>query len=421
MRADRDRLRGKDAGRDGLRRADGQDRRAGSTDLELTTTCGTNSHCEEGTTARCVCDTGYAGGDGGVCRNADDCASNPCGTGNTCTDALSDYTCTCGNNAWQRDEKTCVSRFDRVSAGGNRTCAIGRDRTVACWGEGMEGDNSRPQTIAGLTNVTQISVGADHACALREGGSVSCWGRNNRGQLGNDNRTDSLRTPVAVANFNNVQQISAGAGFTCAIALTGVFGNRRAFCWGDNGSGQLGIGNNNADATTPQQVSGNNNVQQIRPARVTPARATATPCAAGAATITGSSATTLPPVIVLNSPVSVAGTLNNLAEVVAGNDFTCIRRDILVDCWGAPIDGSTGTDVLEPPASPISGFDDISQLSAGAGGHHVCARRSGSSGNVVCWGSDTDGQLGNGDDGSSATPVAISGSVTNVREVSAAR
>lgn len=394
------------------------------TSLNTTTTCGANSHCEEGAPASCKCDTGYTAGSGGTCANANDCADNPCGasgSGNTCTDALNDFSCTCGNNYWLRgDNKACTSRFDRVSSGGNRTCAIRRDRTVACWGEGTEGNSSTPVVIAGISDATQISVGLDHACVLRSGGTVQCWGRNNHGQLGNGNRTDSLRTPVTVSNFNNVQQISAGAGFTCAIGLTGLFDNRRVFCWGDNALGQLGIGNNNADATTPQQInnSSNNNAQV--------SAGTGHACARDGNTLRcwgrnnhgqlGNNGTADR----VNSPVNVTGNnLGNLSEVLAGNNFTCIRRNGSVYCWGAPIDGSTGTDVLQPPSTAVAtDLTDATQLSSGVNATSVCARRSGNNGNVVCWGSDAEQQLGNGDGGDSAAPAAINGSVTNVREVS---
>lgn len=392
------------------------------TTLTTSTTCSANSHCEDGTPASCKCDTGYTAGSGGTCTNADDCSSNPCGppsSGNRCTDALNDYSCTCGNQYWQRDSKTCVSRFDRVAAGGNRTCAIRRDRTVACWGEDFATNGANtPVQITGITNAIQITVGRDHACVLREGGTVSCWGQNDHGQLGNGNTNDSITTPVNVVNLNNVAQVSAGAGFTCAVVNGDLFTNRRTFCWGDNRAGQLGINNNNANATRPAQVNGNDhNFTQV-------SAGTDHACGRrenGTLRCWGrnnrgqlGNNTNIPERV--PSPVNV-NNLNNVNEVLAGNNFTCARRGGNVLCWGAPVGGGDGADLVQPPTEAIAELSNIGQLSTGATGSHVCARRNDNA--VLCWGSDADGQLGNGpDNGTNATPTVVP-SLGSMREVAA--
>lgn len=386
------------------------------TSLKTATACGEHAQCEDGTSASCKCDTGYSSGNdaGTGCTNTNDCASNPCGTGNTCTDALNDYSCACNaSNAWQRDSKTCISKFDHVAAGGGRTCALRRDHSVACWGADMDGDNSQPQAIAGLNNVTQISVGVDHACALRDNRTVSCWGHNDHGQLGNGNTTDSLRTPVAVSNLNNVLQVSAGDGFTCAV-IEGFLSNSIS-CWGDNASGQLGINNQQANAPRPMPVNGNFNLVSAGSGHACARRESNGAIMCWGRNTQGQlgNGSTAERV---NAPANVAGNLgNNVNEVVAGAGFTCARKGGNVYCWGAPI-GSTGDNVLAPPAAAIAGLTDAAQISASAAGASVCARKTGNS--VVCWGSDADGQLGNGEDPASATPVAIAGNVSNVREVS---
>jgi alpha-tubulin suppressor-like RCC1 family protein len=396
------------------------------TSLNTTTTCSANSHCEEGAPAGCKCDTGYTAGSGGTCANANDCADNPCGpsgSGNTCTDALNDFSCTCGNNYWARgDNKACISRFDHVSAGGNRTCAIRRDRTVACWGEGTDGSSSSPVTIAGINDATQISVGLDHACVLRSGGTVMCWGRNNHGQLGNGDNTDSLTTPVTVTvlNGNDVTQISAGGGFTCAVRAGNLITNPRTYCWGDNSVGQLGINSTQASFNRPQPITANNSNYDL--------------VVAGARHACGRRGSNNHSVYCwgannhgqlgnngtadrVNAPVAATGqAASNVDQIAAGTDFTCVRKGGNVYCWGVPI-GADGANVLTP--TQVTGLTDAAQISAGAAGAHVCALKSGSSGNVVCWGSGADGQLGNGNGDSSVTPIAIGGSVTGFREVSA--
>ena len=61
-------------------------------------------------------------------------------------------------------------------------------------------------------------------------------------------------------------------------------------------------------------------------------------------------------------------------------------------CWGRRDrlgNGATGTSV-QRHATEVSGIDDAIEISAGA--THACARRR--SGQVQCWGNNTNGQLG---------------------------
>ena len=54
------------------------------------------------------------------------------------------------------------------------------------------------QDFQAPSRLTQISVGGDHSCAMDSSGKAYCWGENGNGQLGNNSTVDS-RTPVAVA------------------------------------------------------------------------------------------------------------------------------------------------------------------------------------------------------------------------------
>jgi alpha-tubulin suppressor-like RCC1 family protein len=96
-----------------------------------------------------------------------------------------------------------------------------------------------------------ISAGGDSPCAI-EGGRAYCWGDNQSGQLGDDSTTDSS-SPVAV-DMNGVlagkvlTQISAGGSATCALDETGA-----AYCWGGNTSGELGDGGT-TDSSSPVAV-----------------------------------------------------------------------------------------------------------------------------------------------------------------------
>src|SRR5262249_29554741 len=136
-----------------------------------------------------------------------------------------------------------------IAAGRNHTCALRGNSTVSCWGSdssGQLGDGASglnqliPVPVAGLSNVIAIAAGEAHTCALVADGTVRCWGDNSSGQLG-DGTFAPKSTPNPVPNLFRVVAIAAGgtlgASHTCALTAEGA-----VFCWGANGSGQLGDG-----------------------------------------------------------------------------------------------------------------------------------------------------------------------------------
>ena len=141
----------------------------------------------------------------------------------------------------------------RIAAGG-ATCALDSAGAAYCWGDndfGELGDGSTANSdvpvavdasgaLAGKT-LTRISAGIDSMCALSGAGAAYCWGDNGNGELG-DGSTTSSDVPVAVDASGALAgkaltQIGAGWGFACALSSTGA-----AYCWGNNGSGELGDG-----------------------------------------------------------------------------------------------------------------------------------------------------------------------------------
>ena len=61
--------------------------------------------------------------------------------------------------------------FASVSAGGDHTCGVRSDGSVACWGRDISGGATPP---AG--EFASVSAGWSHTCGLRVDGSVACWG-----------------------------------------------------------------------------------------------------------------------------------------------------------------------------------------------------------------------------------------------------
>jgi alpha-tubulin suppressor-like RCC1 family protein len=136
----------------------------------------------------------------------------------------------------------------QVAAGGFFAAALAADGSVWTWGWGYLGYPSpgdwRPRQVPGLSGVRQIAAGDDFTVALRSNGEVWTWGNNDRGQLGDGTRT--LRnTPARNLTGYGITQVSAGGHFALARRPGSVW------AWGDNYYGQLGNGSTAGDSLTP--------------------------------------------------------------------------------------------------------------------------------------------------------------------------
>jgi alpha-tubulin suppressor-like RCC1 family protein len=148
-------------------------------------------------------------------------------------------------------------KVERISAGGDFTCARTTDASLFCWGANTEGQlgigttlqHTRPVEVVTLgTRVGRIATGGAHACAFTEDdGLVWCWGDNGAGQLGlADTARRLVPTLVDPKGLGRVKtnQILTGGMHTCALRDDSTL-----WCWGSNRFGQLGTGD-----TSPRQV-----------------------------------------------------------------------------------------------------------------------------------------------------------------------
>jgi alpha-tubulin suppressor-like RCC1 family protein len=149
-----------------------------------------------------------------------------------------------------------------IAAGEFHTCVLVANGTARCWGDNSKGQLGDGTTTTRLTAVSvpnvadavAIAAGEFHTCAILANGTARCWGDNISGQLGDGTTTQRLtptavtisflqRSPsggtVVVVPLGNIVQIATGRRHTCAIIANG-FGSVR--CWGENGSGQIGVG-----------------------------------------------------------------------------------------------------------------------------------------------------------------------------------
>ncbi len=134
--------------------------------------------------------------------------------------------------------------FTHVEAGATANCALTAEGRAYCWGRNADGqlgdgtfiDRPTPVEVTGSLAFRVIRVGAFHTCGLTLAGEAYCWGRNESGQLGNNGVEDSP-IPVKVASTEAFVDIDVGFRHTCALTADG-----RTFGWGRNVFGQLGLG-----------------------------------------------------------------------------------------------------------------------------------------------------------------------------------
>lgn len=200
-----------------------------------------------------------------------------------------------------------------------------------------------PDAVDVVFDFGVISAGGSHTCGLVLD-VVFCWGANGSGQLGRDGGT----TPARVDSDLRFKKIAAGGNHTCALTAEG-----QAYCWGDASAGQLGGG-------------------------------TMQPSAA---------------------PVLVDPDLE-FATLVAADRHTCgVTVEDELYCWGDGADGRLGTGDMSMQNTPkkVGNYKSVS-----LGSRHSCALNA--SGEAFCWGANAQAQLGLENSGAAMpTPQAVAG------------
>ncbi|MGH8987495.1 MAG: RCC1 domain-containing protein [Acidimicrobiales bacterium] len=122
-------------------------------------------------------------------------------------------------------------------------------------GDGTTTDSAVPVEVTLPIPVTQVFQGGSgpkngQTIAILEDQSVWAWGGNDRGQLGNGTKTSSdAPIQVHVPKGVTFMKVSSGGYASYAIDQAG-----RLWAWGDNRSGQLGIGSGRSSEKLPVDV-----------------------------------------------------------------------------------------------------------------------------------------------------------------------
>jgi alpha-tubulin suppressor-like RCC1 family protein len=309
------------------------------------------------------------------------------GWGNNTFGQLGDGTTSGGSETGVPTPVQAVGVTGAMAVAGGGIATIGQQHSLVLksdgtvWGFGSnvggqlgDGTTTSPRLTAvqalGLSNVTAIAAGGQHSLAL-SGGTVWAFGFNGNGQLGIGN-TITQTTPVQITALSGIVAIAAGGNHSLAVKSDGT-----VWAWGDNSSGQLGV-------TTTQTCGG--------------------------------AACSMVPVQVSG----VTGALLTPSAVAAGNLHSLVvKSDGTVWAWGDNTvdelgNGSTGGMSTTP--AQVSNLSGVTAISSQANARHSLALKSDKT--VWAWGSNSDGQLGDGTKTNRSAPVQVTG-LTAVASIAA--
>jgi alpha-tubulin suppressor-like RCC1 family protein len=310
--------------------------------------------------------------------------------------------------------------WSTVSVGNHYAGGATTAGSLYCWGyngfgslgDGTTTDRTTPVrestsattwATAGLSPASSsappLMTWQNHTCALRTTGALYCWGYNGSGQLGDGTTTQRL-SPVQAGASTAWRSVSGGFSATC-----GLRSDQAVWCSGDDGSGQFGMYyNNSAGAPTPL----------VAPGTAFTAGATGYHGGCGVRSNgtlwcwgyggygqVGDAATTT-----RYAPVQ-AGAASTWRSVSAGTFTVCaVRTDDSLWCWGSTtfdqtgVSGASGT-ITSPTAGPAGSWSSVS-----VGETHTCGIKT--DGTLWCWGDNGLGTVGDGTTTDRATPVQIS-------------
>jgi alpha-tubulin suppressor-like RCC1 family protein len=342
-----------------------------------------------------------------------------------------------------------------------RLCELGTLAIIQVLAVGCGGDAAPDATACDRRSpcVRELEVGSTHACARLDNGTVRCWGANTYGQVGADH-TDLESRPVAVRLVAKADKLRLGAQTSCAFA------SGQLSCWGRNADFGAGPGVWADDTAYPLPVSvPNPKITDIglgRDVFCTLSSDGEVACVGNGAYGNTGLGSDVPPVPVLTpipglhaSALSVGYSatcatlqgggvscwgdnadlligpeadtgraiesprtvpeLADLRELRLSLDLGCGVSEQQVHCWGANQSANSGADGPGPvwPPNSVAGSEGLTQPSTNAA---ACAL--GAEGNVKCWGSNKNAQLGMGsadsDEHPSPAPVAGLSAIASV-------
>lgn len=258
--------------------------------------------------------------------------------------------------------------------------------------------------------VGAIGSGQNHTLVVKADGSVWATGYNYYGQLG-DGTTAQKLSPVQVSGLSNVIAVSASSTATHSLAIKS---DGSVWAFGNNTYGQLGDASQ-TNRSTPVQVVGLSGVTAVAAGlcHSLALKGDGTLWSWGCNT-NGQLGDSTPNQRL--TPAQVPG-LSGITAIAAGEKHSlALKTDGTLSgalwAWGSDVNGQIGDGVTTfGRYSPVLGMSGIVAIAAGDN-HSLAAKNDGS---AWAWGFNNNGQLGDGTTLQRLSPVQVS----NVRHATA--
>uniref|UniRef100_A0A8B9L2S3 HECT and RLD domain containing E3 ubiquitin protein ligase 3 n=1 Tax=Astyanax mexicanus TaxID=7994 RepID=A0A8B9L2S3_ASTMX len=118
---------------------------------------------------------------------------------------------------------------------------------------GHEKPGNKPELVVALDaqKIAGVACGDAHSLAVNEQGQVFAWGTGEKGQLGLGTVEEAVRVPRLIKKLceHRISQVMCGNQHCIALAKDG-----QLFTWGQNSSGQLGLGKGEPSSLSPQPL-----------------------------------------------------------------------------------------------------------------------------------------------------------------------
>ncbi|WP_169788752.1 Ig-like domain-containing protein [Vulgatibacter incomptus] len=314
-----------------------------------------------------------------------------------------------------------VPKFVELSVGNSIACGVASDGRAFCWGSvpGRQGPMAIPMaslpgySVSGLSVSAIDTVGFMGTICGMSSGSPFCLGGNQYGQAGNGTTTE-VREPYRFEL--ELVSFAVGPRHSCGLHVDG-----RAFCWGENWSGQLGVSGGPEgfppySVLDPVEVSGGIRFSQIHASdelgsSVGISVASCGVSISGVGYCWGTGALGNGSTEYSVVPVEVAGGLQfRKIEIAPGEEHPRFPANSLlghacgltvdgkVYCWGRNLQGQLGSGSFEQSPVPVPIADDDSFLDVKVSSLESsrvassCGLRA--DGVVLCWGDNRYSQLG---------------------------
>jgi len=237
-------------------------------------------------------------------------------------------------SSWKETYKMLSGRLYTFGSGSHGQLGLGNVQ-----------DQSKPELVEGLKNVSSVACGTNHTAAISNK-ELYTWGNGASGQLGHGDSQIRV-VPRIVEKLVNV------IGIACGVHHTAVISNGRLYTFGAGQFGKLGHGD--------QQ-------NQLRPTRVEG--------------------------------------LDNVTSVACGSHHTAAISNGLLYTFGAGEAGQLGHGDRRDEFRPklVEGLDNVTNVACGTA--HTALI---SGGQLYTFGSGESGQLGHGDRQNQLRPVLIEG------------